>query len=220
MPAFRRLRGIVLGRREYQTDLVLDFLTKKGVFKIKAKGVLKAKAKLKGAVELFDFAEWEIVEGKNLVLVGAKLIKRPIYLRNSLLKILCLKALAEITLLVVKVDTEKVFWLWFNLLRSLKEIPSEKIEVVFCGFIARLFYLEGLLDAGGKLDGFQIEKRFLRDLLELPYKELLEKYPLEKFLDFMRITAQWLGGTDRKSSVLNVFFRQVNLSKGKKGFKI
>jgi len=105
-------------------------------------------------------------------------------------------------------------------LRSLKEIPSEKIEVVFCGFIARLFYLEGLLDAGGKLDGFQIEKRFLRDLLELPYKELLEKYPLEKFLDFMRITAQWLGGTDRKSSVLNVFFRQVNLSKGKKGFKI
>lgn len=220
MSVFRRVRGIVLARREFDTDLLLDFLTKKRVLKVRAKGVLKSKAKLKGAVELFDFSEWEIIEGKNLVLVGAKLIKRPVYLRSSLIKILCLKALAEITLLVAQVDTEKVFWLWLNLLKFLKDIPTEKVDSVFCGFVARLFYIESLVDPAGRLDGFRVEKQFLSSLLQLPYEKLSEKYPKEKFLGFIQIVKQWLSLTGKKSSALDIFINQVGLSKNKKRFKI
>ncbi len=222
MSALRRWRGIVLKRRESHTDLWLDFLTKEEVLKVKAKGILKSNAKLKGATELFDFAEWEIVEGKNLLLVGAKLLKRPAYLRRSLIKVLCLKALAEITLLLVRSDTEKVFWLWFHLLKVLREIPEGAMGGVFCGFVVRLAYLEGLLDPNtGTFEDIQLPKSVLTHLLKTPYSELAKHYSPSFFVNLIKKIDRWLRHTKKTRTVVEIFMQELqDLSEGQKSSKI
>lgn len=211
MAQILKQHGIILAKKEYDFDLMIFFLTANGILEIKAKSVLKAKAKLRGIIELFDLSKLEFIKGKrNYILVGGKLIRRPLYLRKSLEKSLFLMAMSEISLAIVKDnETQKVFRFWLFILEYLKQIKDNKLLQFFAFCLAHALFLEGLLDSQtGKT--LHLESNFLIDLTNLPFISLLKKnYPNNKYLEFIKATTNWLEREGIKFLTFKLFLEKI-----------
>jgi len=83
-----RVSGIIIRRFDlHEADRIVIILTEeRGLLNVRAKGVRKIKAKLKGALELFVYSKLELVEGRNIdILTGAEVIKPFENFRKSLI---------------------------------------------------------------------------------------------------------------------------------------
>jgi recombinational DNA repair protein (RecF pathway) len=201
-----KLSGIILSRYKYKEDILINFLTTDGIVKIVARGAVKHKAKLRGVIELFDLVRLELIKGRSrYILVGGKLIKRPLYLRKSLEKSLFLMSLSEVTQMIVRdQDTKKVLNLWLIILRELKTLNDEQLLLFFAFALGHLFYLEGLIDQ----DNQQI---FIRDLLNLPFKELIKKsYPNKEYLSFILAQEKFLRSEGAKFLTFRLFLGKID----------
>lgn len=198
-----RRNGIILAKKEYGLDLAIWFLTSQGIIRIKAKSILKPKAKLRSVAETFDLVSFELIQGKSqFILIGGKLLKRPMFLRKSLKKSLFLKALGEITLLLVKDhETKNIFLLWLNCLKTLKNLKNKDLMAFFAFNLTHVLAIEGFLHLkeGGEM---------LKDLYSLPYSALLEKSYSEKAYKKMIIRLKnSLAVDNEKLRLVNLFLK-------------
>lgn len=207
-----RLVGIIIRRIKYRENIFFSFLTSRGILKIVAKGVVKPKAKLRGVIELFDVPRLELIKGKaNYILVGGKLIRRPLYLRRNLEKSLFLMVMSEISLAIVKgEDTNNVFHFWLLLLKKLKEIDLKYLTQFFAFSLVHLLFLEGLIDKNsGRI--FKMKSQFLMDLTNLSFLGLLAKnYSKINYLVFIKAAKRWLQSEGIKFLTFDLFLGKID----------
>lgn len=207
----QRFNGIILSRYKYRDDLLLNFLTSQNIIKIVARGAVKQKAKLRGVIELFDLARLELIKGKSrYILVGGKLIKRPLYLRQNMAKSLFLMSLSEVTQIIVREeDTKKVLNFWIITIKKLKEVKDKDLLPFFAFALAHLLYVEGLINKElGRHEALKLKNKnqFLIDLINLPFQELADKkYSLRKYQKFILQIKNWLIRDGVKLKTLDFF---------------
>jgi len=209
-----RKRGIVLHKIEQGLDSNIFFLTSKGIIKIKAKGALKIRSKLKGVIETFDFSRLEFVKGKNsFILTGGTLLKRPLYLRTNLEKTLFLKVLAELTLTLVKdLNTKKVYLLWLYILKTLKQLNKIDLWSFFGFSFVHLLMIEGLfnLEVIKNLRLNFKEKSLIKDVSSLSYSFLRRKnYSPKDYKRMIFILVRLVGLEDEFLKPLNLFLKSL-----------
>jgi len=209
-------QGIILAKKEYDLDLLIFLLTAKGIVKIKAKSILKPKAKLRSIAETFDFVSFELIQGKNqFVLVGGKLIRRPMFLRKNLEKTLLLKAIAEITLAIVRdLETKKIYLLWLYILRALKNLKEKNLLAFLSFCLIHLVAIEGLINPysarGGSASGRK-EKDLIKELYTVPFSILQKKsYRDDDYKKIILNLRESLASERKQFKTIDLFLKNIN----------
>jgi len=206
-----KLVGFIISRRKYQENILIDFLTKEGILQIVARGALKSKAKLPGVIELFDLSKLELIKGKSrYILVGGRIIKRPLFLRQSLDRAFFLMAFSQVIGILVRDEqTQKVFNLFLNIMKELKDIKENRLINLFVFALAHLLLIEGLIsrDEG---PNFHLEKNFLEQLWYSPLNDFLDSdYNHKKLTKFIKETRNWLKSEGAKVQYLDLFLKMI-----------
>ena len=212
----QRFNGVILSRYKYQDDLLLNFLTTSGIKKIVARGAVKQKAKLRGVIELFDLTRLELIKGRSrYILIGGKLIKRPLYLRVSLEKSLFLMSLSEATQIIIRDEnTKQILNFWIRILKDLKNLKEKYLMSFFAFSLAHLLYMEGLIDK--ELGRYEVSKlknknQFLVDLVNLPFAELIKNnYSKEEYQKFIRQINQLLINEGANFLTFDLFLEKID----------
>jgi len=205
-----KINGFIISRRKYQENILIDFLTKKGILQIVARGALKPKAKLRGSIELFDLSKLELIKGHSrFILVGGRVIKRPLFLRQSLNKTLFLMAFSQIVNTIVKdMQTQKVMHLFLLAIKKLKDEEEEKLLLLFAFCLGHLLLIEGLLDEK-QGPSFHLKKDFLDELTKMSLSEFLVKpYKKLELKKFILDIKNWLSHEGARTYHLDLFLKQ------------
>ena len=118
-------KGIIIGRRDYfEADKILTVFTEDfGKISIKARGVKKIMAKLAGHLELFNYVQLELVQGKNFFIVtGAVQLADFSELKNDFSRI-------------------SLLYYWAELINELSREHIKQPEIMHC-FVAFLEMLK------------------------------------------------------------------------------